>query len=147
MDDIAVVAKAMVAIRRLQTRRTLAGLGARRGQDHDPVITAVVDAVEERQPCSVGAVAAALSVDQPRASRLVARAVEAGVVERRADQADGRRILLVLTESGRAHAEAVHAFRHTVFAEALADWTPRRRALFAGMLVDFVDSYAALTEG
>ncbi|PPK68054.1 MarR family winged helix-turn-helix transcriptional regulator [Actinokineospora auranticolor] len=140
-DDVALVERAMVAIRRLQARRAL---GALSGRDHTPAATAVVDVVEDQEPCTVGAVAAALAVDQPRASRLVAAAVEAGLVERRADQSDGRRTLLALTRAGRAHADEVHRFRQGVFAEAMADWPPDKRAAFAGMLTDFVDAYTAL---
>ncbi|MFD4429251.1 MarR family transcriptional regulator, partial [Nocardia sp. NPDC058497] len=40
---------------------------------------------------TVSTVAAALAVDQPRASKLVAAAVTAGYLRRVADQSDGRR--------------------------------------------------------
>src|SRR5438034_8624164 len=95
---VADVERAMVAIRRLQAKRALSGTIR---STIDPAVIAVVDVVEEcadaDRPCTVNAVAQALSVDQPRASRLVARAVEAALVIRRADQADGRRALLELT--------------------------------------------------
>ncbi|WP_018684288.1 MarR family winged helix-turn-helix transcriptional regulator [Actinokineospora enzanensis] len=146
MDDeassIADVERSMVAIRRLQNRRALAGLSGA----PDPWLTAVVDVVEENETCTVGAVATALSVDQPRASRLVARAVEAGLVCRMADQADARRTLLELTAEGRAHAETVHAFRRATFGRAMADWPADRQAQFAALLADFVASYTALVK-
>jgi DNA-binding MarR family transcriptional regulator len=147
-EDAAVVAieRAMVEIRRLQQRRTLGRLSRERaGGRVDPTLTGLVDAVEAHDPCSVTDVAAALSVDQPRASRLVARAVEAGLVARTADQADGRRVLLTLTRSGREHASSVHRFRRAMFAEAMAGWTPRQTETFARLLTRFVNSYTELT--
>ncbi|HET9142138.1 helix-turn-helix domain-containing protein [Actinophytocola sp.] len=144
--DVAAVERAMVEIRRLQQRRTLARVSQQRSGDRvDPTLTAVVDAVERHQPATVSGIAAALGVDQPRASRLVARAVEAGLVERRADQEDGRRTLLRLTRTGTRHAGRVHEFRQSMFAEAMADWSPGQVATFARLLTRFVDSYAALT--
>lgn len=141
-DSVRAVEQAMVAIRRLQARRTLARLGGA----VDPVITGVVDVVEEHgEACTVSAVADALGVDQPRASRLVARAVEAGVVAREADQADGRRANLVLTAAGRDHADRVHSLRRTVFGEAMAGWSDRDAAAFARLLGEFVESYSDVT--
>lgn len=148
-EAVADIERAMVAIRRLQMRRTLQRLSERRsGARLDPTLMGVVDVVEEHEdagmPCTVSAVAAALSVDQPRASRLVARAVEDGLFERAADQLDGRRALLTLTDRGVAHAEAVHRFRRGVFAEAMAGWSPRQVATFARLLTRFTESFRDL---
>ncbi len=145
MSDVEAIERAMVKIRRLQQRRTLAKINTHRsGRSVDPTVTAVVDAVEQHFPCTVSTIAAALSVDQPRASRLVARAVDEGLVARSADQDDGRRILLHLTKAGTAHATQVHRFRQTLFAEAMTGWSPHQVATFARLLTRFVDSYASL---
>ncbi|MET7763363.1 MarR family winged helix-turn-helix transcriptional regulator [Streptomyces sp. NPDC005393] len=69
-----------------------------------------------------------MGVDQPRASGLIAGAVEAGLVRREADQSDGRRALLVRTEAGRALTQEVHRFRRSVFAEAMEGWPEADRA-------------------
>lgn len=148
-EDVAAVERALVRIRRLQQRRTLARISEQRtGTRVDPTLTAVVDAVEQHaalgSPCTVSSIAEALAVDQPRASRLVARAVEEGLVARTPDQSDGRRLLLALTASGAGHAARVHRFRQAVAAEAMADWSPRQAATFARLLTRFVDSFAAL---
>ena len=82
--------------------------------------------------------AAALGVDQPRASRLVGAVVTAGLLRREADQGDGRRAHLVLTPAGRSHLETVHEFRRARFAAAMADWTATERATFADLLTRFV---------
>lgn len=147
MNDVVAVERAMVRIRRLQQRRTLARVSQRRtGAPADPALTEVVDAVEQHAdtPCTVSVIAGALGVDQPRASRLVARAVDAGLVARTADQADGRRQPLTLTKAGREHAAQVHRFRQAMFTDAMAGWSPRQIATFARLLTRFVDSYAEL---
>jgi DNA-binding MarR family transcriptional regulator len=123
----------MVAIRRRQTKRTLAG-DEPAGQSFD-----VLDVIEASDEPTVSAVATALAVDQPRASKLVSAAVSAGLVRRVADQADGRRSVLVLTERGQAVVTDAHQRRQRAFAEAMSQWTPRERAEFAGLLTRFVD--------
>jgi DNA-binding MarR family transcriptional regulator len=134
-DPVAEVEAAMIAIRRRQTRRTFAVESG----GPDPV-QEVLDAIEaaEPDPLGVNGVAAALAVDQPRASKLVAAAVSTGLVRREADQADGRRTNLVLTDAGRTQLEAVHAYRRDRFAAAMNDWTPAEQAAFAGLLTRFV---------
>ncbi|ADI11399.1 transcriptional regulator, MarR family protein [Streptomyces bingchenggensis BCW-1] len=153
VDDIE---RAMVAIRRSQSRRSLARLADRDGGGGGDSLKGsaakgsaakgaafdVLDAIEAAEqggaPATVSGVAAALAVDQPRASKLVAGAVEAGLVRREADQADGRRALLVMTEAGRALTDEVRRFRRSVFAEAMAEWPEADRAEFARLLTDFV---------
>ncbi|UAK29969.1 MarR family winged helix-turn-helix transcriptional regulator [Nocardia asteroides] len=127
------VAAAMVRIRRRQTRGALSG-GA------IPVaVFRVLDAVADGAADTVGGLAPALGVDQPRASRLVAQAVSSGLLERVADQRDGRRSVLRLTATGcRATAEA-RADRCSAMAAAMAEWTPAERVEFARLLERFVD--------
>nr|WP_243859482.1 MarR family transcriptional regulator [Amycolatopsis arida] len=137
----------MVALRRSQGRRRLARMAKERGGPRlDPTLFAVLDAVEEHEEggCTVGVVAEAMSVDQPRASRLVSRAVTEGLLRRAADQRDGRRTLLELTPTGRRHLDELHAFRRSVFAEAMADWSADDRARFADLLTRFARAYTTL---
>ena len=150
-EHVKAVERAMVAIRRSQTRRALTRLAE--GRDDAGVVSGsavdVLDAIEAAEqagtPATVSGVAAALNVDQPRASKLVAAAVEAGLVRREADQADGRRALLVRTERGNALSEQLHRFRRSVFATAMSDWTDADRATFARLLTRFVESLADMT--
>jgi DNA-binding MarR family transcriptional regulator len=134
-DPVAVVEAAMIAVRRRQTRRTFAVDAG----GPDPV-QEVLDALEAAGPAPIGVngVATALGVDQPRASKLVAAAVSAGLVRREADQADGRRTNLVLTDAGRQQLEWVHGYRQQRFAAAMADWTPTERQTFADLLTRFL---------
>jgi DNA-binding MarR family transcriptional regulator len=139
--QIEAVERAMVAIRRRQARRALAKLAREHGSRAAYDVLDVVEAAEQAgEPASVTSVAAALDVDQPRASKLVAMAVESGLVRREADQADGRRALLVRTDEGRAASAEVHRFRQASFAAAMSDWTDHERAEFARLLGRFVDS-------
>src|SRR5262245_5861527 len=149
----------MVAIRRSQSRRTLARLAAARHGDRQGGTTTddggsrasadVLDVIEEAEeagmPATVTSVAAAMAIDQPRASKLVAAAVAAGLVRRKADQADGRRALLVRTPAGQRLSEQTHAFRRQVFGDAMAGWSAAARAEFAKLLSRFVESLAKVT--
>lgn len=141
MDPVHEVERAMIAIRRSQTRRVLS-----RQADADPNSVAVLDVIEECEQagddCTVASVRTALSVDQPRASRLVAKAVEDGLVRREADQHDGRRTLLRMTRSGKTTVARVHDVRRRRFAEAMAGWSARDQDTFAKLLSRFMDGYA-----
>ncbi|MGC5014262.1 MarR family winged helix-turn-helix transcriptional regulator [Streptosporangium sp. DT93] len=153
MEDqqaVAAVERAMVEIRRSQTRRAVQRLAA--GADDgagasvplDPALFGVIDAVEEGEgDVTVTSVADRLGVDQPRASRLVARAVGAGLVRRVADPADGRRSTLELTALGAGHAERVHRFRREVFGAAMRGWSEHDRREFARLLTAFVAELGA----
>jgi DNA-binding MarR family transcriptional regulator len=135
--SVAAVAAAMVAVRRRQSRRALARAEGTTGVD--VAVQEVLDAVEAAGgPVGVTGVAEALGVDQPRASKLVAAAVAAGLVRREADQADGRRSRLVLTGAGQRRLAAAHAARRARFAAAMAGWTDAERAAFADLLTRFV---------
>ena len=151
-DALITIENALIAIRRSQRRRSLAKRAFRDGDKYggtsrigNTALFEVLDAIEAGEesgvPVGVSAIAEALSVAQPRASKLVAKAVDAGLVRREADQADGRRALLVRTDPGRALCEEVHRARRRAFADAMADWSPRDRASFARLLSRFVADY------
>jgi hypothetical protein len=80
VGDIEMIEQSLIALRRSQRRRTLARLS---GAPSDPAVE-VIDVIEAAElagkPATVSAVADALNIDQPRASKLVAAAVEAGPV-------------------------------------------------------------------
>jgi DNA-binding MarR family transcriptional regulator len=153
-EHVKAVERALVAIRRSQTRRALNRLAQGRddgdqagvvGSSAVDVLDAIEAAAQAGTPATVSGVAATLNVDQPRASRLVAAAVEAGLVRREADQTDGRRAYLVRTERGDALFEELHRFRRSIFATAMSDWTEDERAEFARLLTRFVESLADIT--
>lgn len=148
-SDVESVESAMAAIRRSQTRRALSRTADR--NDATAGVSAgvveLLDALEAAEVAgtapTVSTVAESLAIDQPRASKLAAAAVEAGLVRRIADQADGRRAVLARTAAGRAVSDRVHDFRRSAFDAAMADWSAKERKEFARLLNRFVDGMAA----
>ncbi|WP_018657441.1 MarR family winged helix-turn-helix transcriptional regulator [Actinomadura flavalba] len=139
------VERAMVAIRRSQSRRTLARLADADGID--PTLLGVLDAIEGRgRPCTVTEIAADLHVDQPRASRLVARCLADGLLTRHADHSDGRRSPVALTTLARDRLAHARAQRRAVFGAAMAAWPETDRATFARLLTDFVTSFTDVVQ-
>ncbi|MFJ2028631.1 MarR family winged helix-turn-helix transcriptional regulator [Streptosporangium sp. NPDC087985] len=140
MEDqqaIAAVERAMVAIRRSQSRRAIQRIAG--DTRLDPALFGVIDAVEEGPgAATVSSVADRMGVDQPRASRLVAKAVNAGLLRRVADPEDGRRSTLELTDLGVEQAEQVHRFRREVFGTAMRGWPEDDQREFARLLTSFV---------
>jgi DNA-binding MarR family transcriptional regulator len=160
MTDAAVAAieRAMVTLRRSWSRRTLqrraagdraAGdraAGGPAGPDPAgtaaavfPVLDAIEGAAEADRTMTVNGVAEALWIDQPRASRLVARAVDDGLVRRGADPDDGRRSVLRLTRRGARVLADGHRTRRQAVEAALAGWSDEDRETFARLL----DAYVA----
>lgn len=100
----------------------------------------VVDAVARRSPlgeCSVGDVADVLRVTDSTASRLVGRAVGAGMVARQRSAVDPRRSALTLTGAGQDLQDHALAFRTSRLASLLADWSPADVATFTSLLERF----------
>jgi DNA-binding MarR family transcriptional regulator len=144
----AAVEQAMVAIRRRQSRRALARRAEREhGLAVSADVTEVLDLIEDNsdsgQQTTVTGLGRHLGIDQPRASKLAAQAIAAGLVRRAADQHDGRRSLLELTAAGRAYLEQVHQYRRSQFGRAMGGWTDQERETFADLLTRFI---TALTQ-
>lgn len=94
-------------------------------------------------PLSVTELAAAIGVDQPRASRLVQAAAEEGLVVREADPDDARRTRIRLTDDGRAAVRSATSNRRRSIETALAGFTDEERAQFAALLARFADGFRA----
>ncbi|WP_306895206.1 MarR family winged helix-turn-helix transcriptional regulator [Agromyces albus] len=102
----------------------------------------LLDALEGTdRPPSVSELADAIGVDQPRASRLVQAAVDAGHARREADPADARRSAIVLTAAGRKLLADARGTRRNAVVTALADFTPDERAELARLLSRFVAAW------
>ncbi|MFT4043235.1 MAG: MarR family transcriptional regulator [Gordonia sp. (in: high G+C Gram-positive bacteria)] len=89
--------------------------------------------------------AQALNSDPSTASRHVAQLVTQGLVRRQADPADGRATLLVITDSGRAKADAMRQVRRAIFRDATSDWTRHELVTLANLLDRLVDSIESVT--
>jgi DNA-binding MarR family transcriptional regulator len=154
--QVAAIEAAVVALRRAQKRRALARLAQRSGERTGgqgalpdgvfELLDALAAGAERGETLTVTEVAAVLDVDQPRGSRLATMALDAGLIRRAADQRDGRRSLLVLTEGGSRVLAQIRDFRRRAIADATSDWSPADRAALARLLPRFVRDFAALTE-
>ncbi len=89
---------------------------------------------------SVSELAAAIGVDQPRASRVVGECVERGLVTRATDATDARRSVIALTDAGRAVLDERRRERRAAVERALDGFTPDERAQFAALLARFVNA-------
>jgi DNA-binding MarR family transcriptional regulator len=138
-----VIEQAMVAIRRRQSRKSLAHRAEREhGLAVSIALTEVLDIVEDNsdsgQETTVTGLGRHLDIDQPRASKLAGQAIAAGLLRRAADQHDGRRSPLELTADGRSYLQRVHQHRRSQFARAMSGWTDRERQTFADLLTRFI---------
>ncbi|MEV0268956.1 MarR family transcriptional regulator [Hamadaea sp. NPDC050747] len=155
-EQVAAIEGALVALRRAQKRRALARLSARTGDREDAtgrlpdsvfeLLDAIAAAADRDETLTVGEAAAVLDVDQPRASRLAALALDASLIRRQADQRDGRRSLLVLTQAGDAALRRIQDFRRGVVADATRSWPVADRAALARLLPRLVADFATQTE-
>lgn len=137
------VERAMVVIRRRQSRRVLAQSVRHQGFSANLIVTAeILDDIDEAANVgldrTVTSTAERLRMDQPRVTRLVAEAIDNGLLERFADQSDGRRALLALTEAGAEVLAGIRRNRRFQFEQAMADWTQQERVVFAGLFTRFV---------
>jgi DNA-binding MarR family transcriptional regulator len=142
-DALSQIERAMVRIRRSQTRRTIGRvmereLGIRFNMAHSFVVDALdeTNGVQGNEP-SVGMVAELLGVDPSRASRMVADAIRGGYVRRVASQVDGRRVRLELTGAGRKLLKTTSSFRRHLFSKVMASWSENDCAEFARLLTKF----------
>lgn len=140
-DPIVEIERAMVAIRRSMMRRTVQRRTA--GAGSDTAAFQVLDTVEAGDAVTVTDLTDVLNVDQPRASRLVARAVDDGHLRRAADPRDGRRSVLALTPRGRTVLAEVHAARQDALRRAMVEWSDQDRSTFARLLRTFVADWRA----
>jgi DNA-binding MarR family transcriptional regulator len=91
--------------------------------------------VSESAPLRLSEIADSVELDLSTLSRQVRCLVDAGLLARVPDPADGRASLLSLTERGAAVLESVSQARRRVLAEAIADWTDEERNALAGGLL------------
>jgi len=92
-------------------------------------------------PVRSGVLADGLFSDASTISRQVAALVKRGLIERRADPADGRVSVLAITETGLKAAAEIRSRRNASLGKILGAWTPDERETFAGLLHRFVDDY------
>lgn len=92
-------------------------------------------------PLSVGEIAEAVGVDQPRASRLVQQSVDLGLVRREADPDDARRTRIALTDDGTRILRGFRGDRREAITGALTDFTDAERAELARLLAKLAEAW------
>ncbi len=139
---------ALMRLRRLWTTPR-AHDGLRAGLDTDVELSTVLvvealarDGDDRDTGTGVAEVAARIDVAASTASRLVDRAVIAGVVERRTSSADARRADLRLTEAGWALHERARDFRAAYLGTVLMDWPTDSIGALAELVDRFADAVA-----
>jgi DNA-binding MarR family transcriptional regulator len=112
----------------LTASRVLVAIAARSLADAGEEVTLTqyrsLVVLASRGPQGVAALAEAVAVTPPTASRLVDRLVKKGLVRRRTDRQDRRQVRIALTESGRHLIDAVSARRRQEIAALLAAIAP-----------------------
>ena len=140
------VDRAMVRIRRSQSRRTIGQLMRQRlGGRLNLANVSVADALQELAEIgdprpTIGSMAQTLGIDPSRASRMTTAAIRAGLVRRIASQSDGRSSHLELTSDGSKALELVREYRLKFFAQLMFGWSDRECAEFGRLLIRFTDS-------
>ena len=108
----------------LTASRVLVAIAARSLADAGEEVTLTqyrsLVVLASRGPQGVAALAEALGVTPPTASRLCERLVRKGLVRRRTDRHDRRQVRIALTESGSALIDTVTARRRDEIADLLA---------------------------
>ncbi|WP_258045941.1 MarR family winged helix-turn-helix transcriptional regulator [Leifsonia shinshuensis] len=105
------------------------------------MLEALAAADTDGRQLSVSSLAAAIGVDQPRASRLVQEGVDRGLVRRVPDPSDARRALIQLTTAGRSQLGEVQDHRRSAVETALASFTPEEARTFAELFARFVQAW------
>lgn len=143
-SDLAALDAALLRLRRLWTTPSVKGqLSARLEAEVEMSTVLVVEAVQRvsaEGEVSVSDVASRLAVEASTASRLVERAVAAGMVRRRPSSSDARRVSLVLTADGEGLAARAVAFRTGFLRSVLDEWSAADRRQLAALFSRFADA-------
>lgn len=140
---VPVVASVAESFRYLQrtVRRTKARLLAAAGDDVESATHLLLHTVAAEGPLRASALAASVQADLSTVSRQVTVLVGRGLLERQADQCDGRASLLAVTDAGRAAVAEHERGRRAFFDEVLAGWDIEEMHQFAQHLERFTTAY------
>jgi DNA-binding MarR family transcriptional regulator len=103
----------------------------------DRALYSILGRLHDLGPLRAGVLAAELHLDPSTVSRHVAALVEAGLVVREPDPADGRACRLGLTETGHRSLTVTRAARLAVVRDVLSSWNDSDRHRFAVLLEQF----------
>ena len=122
-------------------RRSKARLLAAAGNDVESATQLLLHTVESEGPMRASALAASVHADLSTVSRQVGALVGRGLLERRADQRDGRACVLAVTDAGRAAIAEHERGRQAFFDEVLTGWSDDELRQFGQQLERFTAAY------
>jgi len=122
-------------------RKAKARMAANARGDVESATQLLLHTVAAHGPLRTSALAESVHSDLSTVSRQVGALVAAGMLERRADPADGRACLLALTPAGEAAVAEHEQGRANFFAAVLDGWAEDELLQFAGLLDRFTASY------
>ncbi|HEX4089748.1 MAG TPA: MarR family transcriptional regulator [Trebonia sp.] len=122
-------------------RRSKARLLAAAGNDVESATHLLLHTVQSEGPMRASALAAGVQSDLSTVSRQVTALVGRGLLERRADQHDGRACVLAVTEAGRAAIAEHERGRQAFFDEVLEWWDDDELRQFRQQLDRFTAAY------
>jgi DNA-binding MarR family transcriptional regulator len=137
---VASVAESFSELQRT-VRRSKARLLAAAGDDVESATYLLLHTVAADGPMRASALAASVQADLSTVSRQVATLVARGLLERHADQHDGRACLLAVTDVGRAAIAEHEQGRQEFFGAVLDGWTAEAMHQFAQQLERFTAAY------
>lgn len=139
-DALTVVADSFSDLLRT-ARHAKARLLAASGDVVEPATDLLLRVVAADGPIRASALALSLQSDLSTVSRYVTGLVASGLLERRADPADGRACLLAITELGCKKLSEREHVRRKFFAEVVGGWDEAELDEFARLLARFAVSY------
>lgn len=141
-ESLESVRHSLVNLRRLFQRKDLAQLWASAFGRHtrlDYSGLRLLDAVGIAQPATVGDIAQRLGIDPSRASRQVSQAIRRGLLRRRAEPGDARKVVVEITAVGAALQRKGAELTRARIALALDSWSAADRATFARLFARFTE--------
>jgi DNA-binding MarR family transcriptional regulator len=139
-EDVASVTESFSELQRT-VRRWKARLAAAFGDDVESATRLLLHTVESEGPMRASALAASVQSDLSTVSRQVTTLVARGLLERRADQRDGRACLLAVTAAGRAAIAEYERGRRAFFDTVLSGWSAGEMRQFARQMEQFTAAY------
>ncbi|WP_067900766.1 MarR family winged helix-turn-helix transcriptional regulator [Nocardia vaccinii] len=144
-EAIDVIALQLIRLGRIR-ERTNAQIAAASGGEIEAASYSIIFRLLYDGPMRSGALAELLYSDASTISRQAAALVKRGLIERRADPADGRASVLAVTDAGRELAAALRQRRNAMLDNVLKDWSDEERTVLGQMMRRFVDDYEQARE-
>jgi DNA-binding MarR family transcriptional regulator len=140
LDAVASVTESFIDLQRT-VRRSKARLLAAAGNDVESATHLLLHTVESEGPMRASALATSVQSDLSTVSRQVTTLVNRGLLERRADQLDGRACVLAVTDAGRTAIAEHEQGRQAFFDDVLTGWSTEEIRQFAQQLERFTAAY------